>query len=782
MGSQQTIKPTPSATITIPSNYPSVPTPGKIEILWGANSKKLYHKLSPYSNYHQSLIGPYISEPFFYTFADEGGKGLSGLKRYESRLFPIGSAPIDVIRVSKFLTSGNGLIFLGKQFLLQTGNAFNETRIYNPTSPIVAAGMTLALGSVRPQRNFDTSAGLAGIARTLIGNAIPDALFGAPKINPPAGTVAGALPDVTLTTGGKGLLRAGTANRGLSHLTVAWPQNTQGSSLASSFRSAVSGLVTSLFANFIPQNQNGIVARSDEGTYGLMIGAGGTKFVYVGRNGAVQSFGQQWVAGSKVIRKTGQYPSAFRMFVDAQGNPVQITNTNLTSHNINDVGQVGYTVAPSTDGNRPGVKYGDSVGTQKDQYFQASEVLLQYAAYVDPKQKFPTKQTSDNNIRDTRVTLNKMLADLKNTSDGLYALSVPNNAKVISSGLSTQNGYDRLFATNKRFSDPKNYPQGLLQDYRSVRTIDDTLGSTVPSMRLPTAGKYDAINTLTIIPKEAIQSINNSAPNAKWKSLNMRGWENRQWTPYSDDQIALYFYDAVNETYIPFRAAVKGLTATDTGAWEEMTFIGRADKVYSYGGFNRNLGFTLSINIGSIAELAPTWKRINYLTTLIKPANYTTSTVNRVTNRFMIAPMVMFTLGDMYKEQPILIQSITTTVPDDATWETSNEFNSSEWSYLASYLTAPNVLYGQLPRQIDISLGMVLLEKERAIVGGANFGSAPRTEDWSTWNTDTVPNGSMPNKLNKSLVYDVTGLTKEPTLLDAGTPFQPQINQNANIA
>lgn len=781
MGSQQTIKPTVSSTVTIPMNYPKTPAPGKLEILWDANSRKLYRKLSPYTDYHQSLLGSFTSEPFFYTYADEGGKGLSGLKKYESRMFPIGSAPIDVIRVSKFLTSGNGIIFLGKQFLLQSGNAYNETRIYNPTSPIVAAGMGLVLGTVRPQRNFDTSAGLAGIARTLIGSTIPDALFGAPKINPPAGTVASALPDATLTTGGKGLLRAGTANRGYSHLSAAWPQNTQGSSLASTFRAAVTGLVKSLFANYLPQNQNGFVARSDEGTYGLMIGAA-PKFVYVGRDGSVQELGQQWVAGSSTIRKTGQYPKAYRLFVDANGNSLKISNSSLSGISISGVGSVGYSVTETPNGPSPGFRYGDNMGVKKDKDYGSSDVMVQYNAYVDQTKQFPTKQTTTDNINNIKSTLNKMLADLKSTSDGLYAVNIPNDARVISSGNATQNGYDRLFATNKKNVSPTNYPQGVLQDYRSVRTIDDTVGSTVPSMRLPTAGRYDAINTLTVIPKDAIQNINNSTPNAKWKSLNMRGWENRQWTPYGDDQIALYFYDVVNETYIPFRAAIKGLTTSDTANWEEMTFIGRADKVYSYGGFNRNLGFTLSISIGSIAELGPTWKRINYLTTLIKPANYTTSTINQVTNRFMIAPMVMLTLGDMYKEQPILIQSVTCTVPDDATWETSNEFNSKEWAYLASYLSAPNVVYGQLPRQVDISLGMALLEKERAIVGGANFGSAPRTEDWSTWNTDAVPNGGMPNKFNKSLVYDVTGLTKDPTLLDAGTPFQPAIDNNSSIA
>jgi hypothetical protein len=158
-------------------------------------------------------------------------------------------------------------------------------------------------------------------------------------------------------------------------------------------------------------------------------------------------------------------------------------------------------------------------------------------------------------------------------------------------------------------------------------------------------------------------------------------------------------------------------------------------------------------------ELAPTWQRINYLTTLIKPANYTVAKFNdaglnrSVTNRFMIPPMIMLTLGDMYKEQPVLLQSIAVTVPDDASWETTNQFNSQQWEYLASYIKAPGVLYGQLPRQVEISLGFALLEKERAIVGGASFGHAPRMDDdQSKWNTTTIPTGGDPSELHKSWV------------------------------
>ncbi len=334
MGSNQTLLPTPSATLTVPRNFPAQPVPGKVQALWEINKNKLWHKFSPYVNYDQNqLFNGFTTQPFYYIYPDQNNQGLNALKKYDSNTFSPGSSAIDVIRVSKFLGSNTGIIFLGKQFLLQTGNAYNETRIYNPSSPIIAAGMGLGLGAIRPQRHFDTSAGLSGVPGTLIGSAIPNALFGAPKINPPSGTIGGSLSDAMMTTGGKGLLRADDANRALAHFQTAWPQTTKGGSLNSTFASRMKNLATSLFANFIPSTQDGIEVRSDEGSYGMMVGGGNVKFAYNSSQGGVFEFGQQWIAGSKTIRKTDQYPSLpYRLFQGANGQPVKVSNANLSGY------------------------------------------------------------------------------------------------------------------------------------------------------------------------------------------------------------------------------------------------------------------------------------------------------------------------------------------------------------------------------------------------------------------------------------------------------------------
>ena len=766
------------ALIQKPPNYPDHPAEGKVEMIWETNFHSIYHRFSPYTDYDMTLINKVFrdKEPFYYIYADENKKGLNALKKYESTIFPIGSAPIDVIRVSKFLGSGRGITFLGKQFLLQTGNPFNETRIYNPISPIVAAGMGLALGSIRPQRHFDTSGGLAGIARSLIGNAIPDALFGPPKVSKPDGTAPDALTNGPLENiGGKGLIRAGTANAAKAHLESAWiPAGSQ----TFSFGSVVKKLVKSLFLNVLPASQSGIKQRSDESAYGLMVAAGGKRFAYQG-NSREFGFTQIWLAGGggdksdNIIRPGGQNVFASRISNSPDGKTSIVSDAKNgiagNPRNIPGIGVVAIDIKESSISKSPGIRYADSVGASINKEFQASTVMLDYSYYVNPGKKFPTKMTDDNVVKTQNENLKKVISTLKNTSKGLYTVNIPDDARVISSGNSKKNGYDRLFDTTlgqdkSRGIPPTKYPLGLLQDYRNTRTVDDTLGSGRPSMRLPVAGHFDAINTLEVLSSDISDEV----------AEGFIGWENRLWDPYNDDQIAFFFYDVVNEKYIPFRATVKGIVESGNASWEEMPFIGRADRIYSYGGFNRSLSLNFSIVISSLAELAPTWQRINYLTTLVKPSNYTSATTyNSVVNRFMIPPMVMITIGDLYKDQPVLIQTITMTVPEDASWETLNEENSpKQWEYLASYIKSSKSLYGQVPRAVDIGLTLFLLEKERAIVGGANFGHAPRKDqDWD-WNTDSVPNKGEPNKFHKSLVVHVerkTVTTKPPT----STPISP---------
>ena len=467
------------------------------------------------------------------------------------------------------------------------------------------------------------------------------------------------------------------------------------------------------------------------------------------------TLGPTWIAGQRGtlnIRKKSEYSTTpYKMYAQYRRGYlewVKVSTERSVFFSIPTVGFVGYEINESYVESKPGYRYGDSMGAQKNQDFEASEIMVQYKYFKD--QKFPTKDPEATKPDTLKVKnqLDKILNDIK--ANGTYTVTTDPNAVLLMNG-STEYNYDRLFQTKDKNQTPSQYKFGSLKAYQNsgARLVSADIAKG-KSYNLPTAGRFDAINVLNVLDGKTARNEPSGDTEA---DVNRTA----AWEPYTADFVALFFYDVVNDKYIPFRASIKGLNESGNASWGELPFIGRADKVYTYGGFNRNASFTLKIVINSIKELAPTWQRINYINTAYKPANYTKAPAGGSSryDRFMVPPMFFLTLGDFYRDQPILIQSVVTTVPDDAIWETQNEDNQEGgWNYLAGWIKSPNTKYGQVPREVDLAFTVTLLEKERAVVGGANFGHAPRTEDWGRYNTNT-PNGKNPNKWNKNLLVDV---------------------------
>ena len=91
--------------------------------------------------------------------------------------------------------------------------------------------------------------------------------------------------------------------------------------------------------------------------------------------------------------------------------------------------------------------------------------------------------------------------------------------------------------------------------------------------------------------------------------------------------------------------------------------------------------------------------------------------------------MVKFTIGDIYKNQPGVIKNVGINIPD-CVWETLSEeyAEKNDWSYLNGVIqwNDSKGKYAQFPRECELNLQMDLLEKERPIVGGNNFGDSVR--------------------------------------------------------
>jgi hypothetical protein len=114
-------------------------------------SKQIYSRYSPSGDQYVS-IKPDTNGVF----------GSNSRVKDDSRSVPTVSTARDVRRVTTFWNSPEGRLFIGKQLLLQTGNVFAETRLYNPLNiiltavPFIGTGITRHVGKPLGVRTLKT--------------------------------------------------------------------------------------------------------------------------------------------------------------------------------------------------------------------------------------------------------------------------------------------------------------------------------------------------------------------------------------------------------------------------------------------------------------------------------------------------------------------------------------------------------------------------------------------------------------------------------------------------
>ena len=127
------------------------------------------------------------------------------------------------------------------------------------------------------------------------------------------------------------------------------------------------------------------------------------------------------------------------------------------------------------------------------------------------------------------------------------------------------------------------------------------------------------------------------------------------------------------------------------------------------------------------------WDKLNYLVGLTKPAGYTSFANDEAvipTSAFIIPPFVKFNLGDMYKDQPCVMTSVSLSIPQEASWElTPDGKTKNEYDFLNKTITKSNQLVGQYPDMVQVSLSFKLLEKRLPKTNNRHFGHYRKEDD-----------------------------------------------------
>lgn len=138
------------------------------------------------------------------------------------------------------------------------------------------------------------------------------------------------------------------------------------------------------------------------------------------------------------------------------------------------------------------------------------------------------------------------------------------------------------------------------------------------------------------------------------------------------------------QEYVHFRAFINSFKQNVKTEFSEQRYLGRTERFVSYGGAKRTATLSFNIVAFSADEIKTMWSRVNYLTGLAFPLG--------VSNGFMVPPLFRLTVGGIYVNQPVYIDTL------------EHEFISEEFT--------PFDIDEGVSQCVTVNMGITLLEKK----------------------------------------------------------------------
>lgn len=118
-------------------------------------------------------------------------------------------------------------------------------------------------------------------------------------------------------------------------------------------------------------------------------------------------------------------------------------------------------------------------------------------------------------------------------------------------------------------------------------------------------------------------------------------------------------------TRLDFRAYLDSFSDSYNGEWSNDKYIGRAEELYSYSGFKRNIAFSFKVAAHSQRELVPLYNKLNKLVGSTAP--------NYMNQNYMRGTFNMVTIGDYIINMPGFFSSIQLQWNKDYAWASSED-------------------------------------------------------------------------------------------------------------
>ena len=154
--------------------------------------------------------------------------------------------------------------------------------------------------------------------------------------------------------------------------------------------------------------------------------------------------------------------------------------------------------------------------------------------------------------------------------------------------------------------------------------------------------------------------------------------------------------------YMHFRAFIDNVSDSYDADWNAISYMGRGEKLYKYGGFDRKMSMGFTVVAQSKDELSVMYDKLNFLASSLAPEY-----LDSLTSGYMCGNMAYITLGDYINDQPGIITSLTYDIPEESSWEINRDtiFDVSG--------SAIGGTIRQLPHMIKVTLNFTPIHKFR---------------------------------------------------------------------
>jgi hypothetical protein len=236
---------------------------------------------------------------------------------------------------------------------------------------------------------------------------------------------------------------------------------------------------------------------------------------------------------------------------------------------------------------------------------------------------------------------------------------------------------------------------------------------------------------------------------------------------------------------IVFRAAFTEVQDNFIPSWETVKYLNRADPVYIYKGFEREVSLNFSVGITSRDELRTRWRSLNALAGFTAP-EYLNSNDPTFDGR-MKAPLMKLTLGHLFRSTPCIVTSLNYNFDNSqVVWETAKLTRWVNGREIVETITTDDLddpaccVALQLPKMINVSMTLKVIGNYRPQSNGGRTGYPDMGIFYNLYASDDGrSDGLLPRKggiyvnyMNRECTVIVDRKPEDPPLVD--TPIPPK--------